>query len=209
MRFLRLATLIGIGALVLGCGSDDSSGNDPNKDPATTDPTTTDPVTPKVAPAAAFSALTAYQGVLGQMDLAVQVSESVDKVELLVGGAVKATATAAPFTIAFDSTSADDGIAQLSLRAHAGDESADSEATPVVIYNNGAKATWKNGTNGGEMWIQPGVDAHLKYHWQMPCPVSDARARRHIECPCPCRARAAESGEYSLQTARPAACRGR
>ncbi len=164
--------------MALGCGADDKAdnGQDPNQPtgpetpaPETPAPETPAPETPApaVAPTASFQGLTAYDGFQGTIDIELEHSASVDKVELLADGKVVATADAAPFKITWDSTKVADGVVKLQLVSHAGDETAKSDELPVILFNEGEAATWIDGSRG-EMSIAEGLDSHVKHHWIMP-----------------------------------------
>lgn len=161
MQMKMMVLCLGFGGLLMvSCGDDGAAPADP-------DGSVSADTTPAVAPSAEFKALTDYEGIQGTKEITATVSSSVDKLELLADDKVVAEATAAPFTISFDSTKAKDGVVKLKLKAYAGTKTAESDVVAVVIYNSGEKATWVDG-NSGTMTIQTGVDNHLKYHWIMP-----------------------------------------
>lgn len=160
VQMMGLALLMVLG---LGCGDDTAATPD---GAGSLDSGVLDTVS--VAPSAEFKGLTLYDGIKGTTSIEVTTSASVTKVELLADNKVVAESASSPFTISFDSTKATDGVVKLMLKAHAGTQTATSKELSVVIYNNGAKATWIAG-NSGTMTVQPQpADNHLKYHWNMP-----------------------------------------
>jgi hypothetical protein len=164
-RILGIAVLAAL--LAFGCGDDngDTKGDGPvtTPDSAAPDGGTGGDAS---APSASFSELEAYSAVIGTKEVKVEVKNA-DKVELLADGKVVATATAAPFTISWDTTKTSDGITKLTLKAYAGSASAESDELPVVVLNTGQEVTFDEGGDQ-TMNIVAGVDNHVKVHWTMP-----------------------------------------
>lgn len=165
---LAMSWILALALVISGCSS-----NDETTTPAT-DGTTAATADGSVAtgdaqntqgdPTAEFKDLKQYDGIQGTVTIDLTTTGSVTQVELLADGTAVATATEAPFALTWDSTSATDGIVQLSLSVNG---AAASSEIPVVVYNNGEEATWLNG-NSGTMTIVADADNHLPFHWTMP-----------------------------------------
>jgi len=141
--------------VAVGCGDDSS-----------TSPTDTLVVADGGAISSSFKSLTQYSVAMGEMSLETDTTGSATKVELLADGKVVASATTAPFTIKWDTTSQADGVVKLSLKAHG----ATSEEIPVVVLNNGEAVAFTEGETQ-TMTIVANTDTDVKVHWTMPAGV--------------------------------------
>ena len=162
-RYIKLTIIAIATALLLGCGDD--GGN------ATGDSQIGQPDGgASVEPSSSFKSLTQYDVAAGTFEVTTDTAAGVTKVELLADGKVVAEATAAPFSISWDTTATPDGVVKLSLKAHADAKNATSDEIPVVVLNNGEEVTFTEGSEQ-TVTIDPALDNHVKVHWTMPAGV--------------------------------------
>ncbi|MBI5507965.1 MAG: Ig-like domain-containing protein [Deltaproteobacteria bacterium] len=124
--------------------------------------------------------LTAYSVVKGTVTVPVtpMMEVTVDKVELLRGmdGEVVATATAAPYSLSWDTTAAQDGLEVIWARAT--DQEGNTVESPViklVVLNVGAAASILGGNPAGEVRIPTTYDGtqevDIRKYWDNPAGI--------------------------------------
>ncbi len=110
-----------------------------------------------------------FAAIAGMFNVEVTATDdvAVQKVDLMIDGAVAATSTEAPFTIPWDTTTASDGIVSISaLVTDTAGKTAETEAIAVVLINSGEEVTFIEGNTGTISIPDPVAgDNHVAHHW--------------------------------------------
>ncbi len=121
---------------------------------------------------AAFAGLEGGAELKGEASIEMEIKGEPTKVELLSNGQVVVTASAAPFEIKWDTTTAEDGIAKLSLKAYDANGDNTSDELLALVLNNAEEVVFDDGSGSDTMSIIDLLaDNHHKFHWTMPVGV--------------------------------------